>query len=168
MDENIELCFTTIKNRQLAELTLLLDVGVDLVNARSSNGGNRTLLHHAVVWSSVEVMRLLLDRGADILLADEYGRNALMQAAYRRMVFLLLLPRMVLEESIMPMMISTTLITYDDELQTGRRTDGVTLRNQDNSGVADVYLRPHNDLIVSFFRRVLSFLDPYGVVAPEL
>ena len=129
-----------------------------------------------------EIMSLLVVSGADISLRDNHGSTARDRAiqhgeleAWNRAFEPAALDqarntmsKLLLEERILPMMIASTLITCDNELQTsGARTDGVALRNQDTTGEAvDVYLRPHNVLHYQYLRRVLSFLDPYGVVEP--
>ncbi len=70
----------------------LLDRGAD-VNARSTNAMKNTPLHAAAAGSQVELVRLLLDRGADANSPQEAGWTALHSAAQsgnREMVEVLL------------------------------------------------------------------------------
>jgi ankyrin repeat protein len=59
-----------------AKVKLLLDAGAD-VNARSSNVGRTPLLIAASYPGTVEILKLLIGKGADFEARDRRGRNAL-------------------------------------------------------------------------------------------
>ena len=64
----------------LAKMKLLIAAGAD-VNARSNDLGRTPLLIAASYPSSVEILKLLLDKGADLGARDRAGQNALGLAA---------------------------------------------------------------------------------------
>ena len=89
-----EAFLTAVQNRDLAKMQELLNRGAN-INARSSV--NRYYaLQYAVDWPDVNLVKLLLDKGADINLTDDGGNTALMVAAsdygplYKAIVKLLL------------------------------------------------------------------------------
>jgi len=62
-----------IKNR-LRMLTSLTKIGID-INVRNIDG--QTPLMAAAEYGREEIVRFLLDKGADVLASDDYGRNAM-------------------------------------------------------------------------------------------
>jgi len=62
-----------IKNR-LRMLTSLTKIGIDI---NVSNIDGQTPLMAAAEYGHEEIVRFLLDKGADILASDDYGRNAM-------------------------------------------------------------------------------------------
>ena len=71
------------KHRHLAMLELLLDAGAD-INAREEETNSHTAVSVAASDSSPEVVKLLLERGADPTIAGWMGMNAIDCANYRR------------------------------------------------------------------------------------
>uniref|UniRef100_A0A0G4HY29 Uncharacterized protein n=1 Tax=Chromera velia CCMP2878 TaxID=1169474 RepID=A0A0G4HY29_9ALVE len=61
-----------------AVLEILINAGAD-VNAKTDEWGSRrtrqTALHLAVEWGVTDVVRFLVERGADLQIWDHYGRN---------------------------------------------------------------------------------------------
>jgi ankyrin repeat protein len=79
-----------INNRKIANVKVLLDAGGD-VNAKVPETGDTPLtlpLYYA--YDSTQIIRCLLDKGADPNAANKYGRSALMLATFRK-------PRSVIE-----------------------------------------------------------------------
>ena len=77
---------TAIRNGRFGEIKRLVESGVDL-NVRDAYNSTALLYacHHVQVFKSREmadIVRMLLDRGADPLVRDSFGRTPLGELAY--------------------------------------------------------------------------------------
>jgi len=71
---------SAVESNQIAMARLLLDKGAEL-NLVSEEGSDSTPLHRATYWLNVNMMSVLLSRGADMSIRDASGRTALHTAA---------------------------------------------------------------------------------------
>jgi ankyrin repeat protein len=76
-------------------LRILLDAGAD-INQKDERNGHQTAMVHACERNMMEVVKLLLERGADMSLVDDWGRSGMDVAAERghEDLVMLLLERM--------------------------------------------------------------------------
>jgi ankyrin repeat protein len=73
MEEMLSDASDALYNSSVEQIKRLIERGLD-VNSRL---GDETLLMKAIKYNQYEIARLLIDNGADILLCDMFGRNAL-------------------------------------------------------------------------------------------
>ena len=76
---------TAVRSRRLAAVRVLLDNGAD-VNVQAAKGPGSNSLDTALTMAAArgvpEIVKALLERGADSTARNELGYTALMQAAY--------------------------------------------------------------------------------------
>ncbi|HET9824044.1 MAG TPA: ankyrin repeat domain-containing protein, partial [Chitinophagaceae bacterium] len=70
--------FRAVKNDDIKEVRRLLDVGAD---ANSFDEDSDHLLMNAALYSSVDIMQLLIERGSKVNATNKLGETALMWAA---------------------------------------------------------------------------------------
>jgi ankyrin repeat protein len=80
-EEEIDLIFRTVEGGDVDEVARLLDAEPHLMEARDPRSVNRTPLIMAAERGHVGMVRLLLERGADVHAGSEYGTTALHEAA---------------------------------------------------------------------------------------
>ncbi len=71
--------FIAMENGNFEDTKSLIESGAD-INARSNEQYNETVLMIAAYWNEIEIVELLLSKGADINAMDESGWTALMYA----------------------------------------------------------------------------------------
>src|SRR4051794_15579991 len=70
---------TAVEQKDLEKMNRLLAQGAN-INARSRINGYFAL-QYAINWPDINLVKLLLDKGANINIADDGGRTALIDAA---------------------------------------------------------------------------------------
>ena len=79
----VELLHRTLEAHSLAGIRVLVELGVDINGLVPGTGLDRAVIHAAAAWGSVEIVKSLIELGADPTLRDPtYGGDAIGWAAH--------------------------------------------------------------------------------------